>query len=87
MALARLCTELKRLPEELQRWNFHFTAFIVDHRARPNSSKEAISVRNQLQTWGIQWQSMILAGALTRDRSTYHHLAAGMVRNPRCTAS
>lgn len=87
MALARLCAELKKLPEELQRWNFHFTAFIVDHRARPNSSKEANSVRSQLQTWGIPWLSIVLAGALTRDRSTYHHLAVGMVRNPSRTAS
>lgn len=86
MALARLCVELKKLPEELQRWNFHFTAFVVDHRARPNSSKEANSVRNQLKTWGIQWLSIVLAGALTRDRSTYHHLAAGMVGSSSCTA-
>ena len=87
MALARLCAELKKLPKELQRWNFRFTAFIVDHRARPNSSNEACFVRNQLQSWGIQWLSIVLVGALTRDRSTYRHLAIGLVRSPGCTAS
>lgn len=87
MALARLCAELKKLPKELQKWNFHFTAFIVDHRARPNSSNEAYFVRNQLQTWGIQWLSIVMVGALTRDRSTYHDLATGLVRSPSSTAS
>ena len=52
MALAALCSDLLRYPPAKQRFDFHFAAFVIDHKARPGSSKEAHRVWLRLQKMG-----------------------------------
>jgi len=50
MALAKLCVELRKSRRYTYKPNFH--AFIVDHRARPGSGKEANLVARRLSEIG-----------------------------------
>ena len=49
MALAYLCRELEKAPLD---GPFSVTAFIVDHRARPESTDEARTVKDWLLKLG-----------------------------------
>ena len=49
MALATLCSELRRCPEGKE---LSFTAFIVDHGLRPGSGDEALAVATYLKQIG-----------------------------------
>jgi len=50
MALAKLCVDLKNSRRYTYRPRFH--AFIVDHKARPGSGKEAKLVARRLSEIG-----------------------------------
>lgn len=50
MALAKLCVELRKSRRYTYKPNFH--AFIVDHKARPGSGKEADLVARRLTEIG-----------------------------------
>jgi len=51
MALAKLCMELRKSRRYTYKPNFH--AFIVDHKARPGSGKEANLVARRLSEIGM----------------------------------
>lgn len=52
MALAALCSDLTRYPPAKREFDFQFTPFIVDHKARQGSSEEVERVRLRLRSMG-----------------------------------
>ena len=52
MALAALCSDLMTYPPAKQLYDFQFTPFIVDHKARQGSSEEAERVQKRLRNLG-----------------------------------
>ena len=52
MALAALCRDLTSYPPAKRSWDFQFTPFVIDHRARQGSSEEVERVRLRLQSMG-----------------------------------
>ena len=52
MALAALCSDLTRHPPAKRLFDFQFTAFVIDHKARQGSSSEVERVRVRLKSMG-----------------------------------
>jgi len=50
MALAYLCRQMEQMSDP---GVVSFTAFVVDHKARPESSQEAIKVASWLRDMGM----------------------------------
>ena len=59
MALAQLCTILQKYPHASS--DYHFHAFIVDHKAREESGLEAILVRQRLYRMGTYLSPLVMS--------------------------
>ncbi|KAJ5677975.1 uncharacterized protein N7477_003608 [Penicillium maclennaniae] len=67
MALAFLCKQMERMSDP---GTVSFTAFLVDHRARPESSQEANMVAGWLRDIGIKTKVLKLDWRLTAKAAT-----------------
>ena len=71
MALAALCADLKCHIPAAQAHQFEFTAFIVDHKARDESTTETVATQRELRRMGTGHHLNFVRNDLTRKVYTH----------------